>query len=803
MSLVALVATATVGYMVYRGALDSLMNSAGDRVEHTSETIVLRTWGTLDAIGDDVKFLARTPQARGIVRATLEGGYDRMWSIHDDEWGTLLADLMREFLESRSAFLQARLIGLGNDGRELVRVERRRGRAVFADVETLASLGDEEYVTEAVELPEGNLYFSEVLRSDGSGDIPKNLPIVHISTPVYSEAGEVFGVVAVTVDFMEVLAPVQRQVDENQTLYVANSMGEVLLISEGSEGAQRVRPDSLQSLFPEAEQLIAGEPTDIRMLEARLGRETRGIAYFEEVSLSSSSLSPSLLIGISEPHETILTGVRRIRNQSAAITLLLCLAAVLVALGSARYFTTPLRQITKATSSFGEEGDSVALPVDRDDEIGILARSFEAMQAQIEDQIRVLEDDERLQRTILETSAEGIMVTDAEGRIETFNPAAETIFNRAASDVRGVSVGTLLSEHTLQDVIGDGRFETGRQMEVEGIRADGSRIPVLLLWSTFEWREERKITIFVQDITERKRAEDAQADLVKALESERKRLRELSATLESRVRDRTAELERLNLDLEASNRELREIAKVASHDLQEPLRKLRSFADLLQREYGESLDEQGRFYARRIYGLAERMSRLIADLLAFSRVTATPRQSQRIELNDLVRGLAAEIDASRPELDVAFEIASLPPVEADPLQMRELFAHLLENAVNFRRADTMPRVQVRPLDGDGGADEFCRIEVSDNGVGFDPKYADRIFAPFERLIDGRRVSSIVPSGDGDSLDASLGEWAGEVRRGTGMGLTICRRIAENHGGSITARSTPGEGSTFVVTLPKA
>src|SRR5690606_17371167 len=336
--------------------------------------------------------------------------------------------------------------------------------------------------------------------------------------------------------------------------------------------------------------VIADQPTDIRMLEAPLGRETRGIAAFEQITISSSLLAPELIIGVSEPHETILSGVRRVRNESAAITLLFCLLAVALALGSARYLTTPLRRITKAASSFGTDDDRVALPVDRDDEIGVLARSFEAMQAQIADQIRVLEDEERRQRTILETSAEGIIVEDAEGRGEIYNLAADTL------------------------------FDGGHAMEGEGIRKDGSRVPLLLLWSTFEWRGERKLTLFFQDITERKEAEEAQANLVRELEAERRRLRELSETLEVRVQSRTAELERLNRDLEASNRELREIAKVASHDLQEPLRKLRSFADLLQREYSDALDEEGRFYAHRIYGLAERMSRLIADLLAFSRV---------------------------------------------------------------------------------------------------------------------------------------------------------------------------------------
>lgn len=795
-SLVALVATATVGYMVYSGARETLIEGAFDRVRHTSETIELRTFATLSAIGDDVQFLRTTPPVEGIVRAKLKGGLDPMWSIYDDEWGTFLADLMKSFLESRSAYLRARFISLAENGRELVRVERRNGHAEFADPATLDRNLDATYVHAAAELPAGQLYYSDVVRNDEDNGIPLNLPILHIATPVFSNAGAVFGVVVVTVDFMEVLGPVQTQIDENQTMYVARSDGEILLVS--GQAAAGVPPGQrrLQEMFPRAAELVAGEPTQIRMLDARLGKERLGIVYFEEVALSSRPGAPSMIIGVSEPHETILAGVRSIRNQSAAITFLLCLAAVAVALVTSRRLTNPLRRITRATSSFGD-GDRVALPVDRDDEIGHLARSFEAMQAQIEDQIRVLEDEERRQRTILETAAEGIIVTDGEGRIETFNPAAESIFDRTAGDVSGQTVDSLLPHRIVEPIIA-GKADLGTVFETDGFRADGSRVPVLLLWSSFEWRGERKITLFVQNISERRQAEEAQADLVDELEAERRSLRELSSTLEQRVRERTAELERLNRDLEASNRELREIAKVASHDLQEPLRKLRSFADLLETEYAASLDEDGRFYARRIFQLAERMSRLIGDLLAFSRVTTTPRQFETVDLCALLHDVVTEVERSSPELEATFDIQPLPSVEADPTQMRELFSNLIDNAIAYRRPDAPPRICLRSsTSGDGGLDGYCRIEVADNGIGFDQKYVDRIFAPFERLVDGKRHGARAPK------EEVLPPSVAVAGSGTGMGLTICRRIVENHGGSITAHSTPGKGSTFVVTLPLA
>lgn len=781
-SLVALVATAAVGYMVYSGAEDSLIDAASDRVAHTAETVSVRLWATLGGIGDDIRFLAKTPPVRGIVRAKLKRGFDPMWSMHDDEWGEQLAEIFRSLLESRSSYLQLRFIGLANNGRELVRAERRNGHAVFAEPSNLSAHGEAPYVQVASQLPPGALYLSEVTDSEGEDGIPPGTPILHVATPIFSDAGEPFGVLVVTVEIRSMMAPLGPMIDPNQTLYVASSSGNLLSVAgrlaNGDEEAINARWDRLR---PALREVITGSPTEIRMLDARLGEETRGIAYFEEVALDPSHDSSTLLIGVTEPHDTILAGVRRVRNQSAIITLLLSLAALGAALGASGYLTKPLRQITRAVSNFGGDRQKVSLPVDRTDEIGLLARSFESMEQQIELQMSVLEDEERRQRTILETSAEGIIVVGADGRIEAFNPAAEEIFRTSSSDVMGESLEKLTPVTAVASLLDNPHQKGGTtELETVAIRADGEEIPISILWSEFEWRDERKLTVFVQDISERKEAERSQERLVRELETERERLRKLSETLEERVRDRTRDLELLNRELEVTNRELREIASVASHDLQEPLRKLRAFADLLGTEYHDVLDEGGRFYTQRIFGLSERMSNLINDLLAFSGVISTPAPYRNVDLSRVANDVVGGLQRSIRESGAVVDIGPLPEIEGDPAQLRELFEQLIENALVYRRPNVPPEIVIRGSIRNDGIREsdptIGIIEVSDNGVGFDEKYAGRIFAPFEKL-------------------------AGRSTEGTGMGLTICRRIVENHRGTIMAQSTPGEGSTFIVTLP--
>jgi PAS domain S-box-containing protein len=235
-------------------------------------------------------------------------------------------------------------------------------------------------------------------------------------------------------------------------------------------------------------------------------------------------------------------------------------------------------------------------------------------------------------------------------------------------------------------------------------------------------------------------------------------------------------LEALTQELERSNRELQEFASVASHDLQEPLRKIRTFGDRLKQRSAASLDEQARDYLERMQSAAARMQRLIEDLLSFSRIAGRPPQPEPIHLDKIAHEVVADLEGRMAETGGKIEIDALPSIEADPTQMRQLLQNLIGNALKFHKPNEPPQVKVSGSIK-SASPASCEIVVTDRGIGFDEKYLDRIFAVFQRL-HGR-----------------------SEYEGTGMGLAICRRIVERHGGSITARSKPGEGATFIVTLP--
>ncbi|MGD8276766.1 MAG: two-component regulator propeller domain-containing protein [Gemmatimonadota bacterium] len=251
------------------------------------------------------------------------------------------------------------------------------------------------------------------------------------------------------------------------------------------------------------------------------------------------------------------------------------------------------------------------------------------------------------------------------------------------------------------------------------------------------------------------------------LERERRRL---EALVEKHTRDLAEKNERL---LE-SNRELEHFAYVASHDLQEPLRKIRAFSDRITRRYTSLLDEQGRDYLGRMSSAAARMQTLIDDLLSLSRVTTRQREAEPIDLNALALDVVGDLEVRLRTTDGRVELGDLPTIEGDPVQIRQIFQNLIGNALKFHRPDEAPVVRVGSVPTRPGAVE---LRFEDNGIGFDSADAERVFQPFQRLHSRQEYE------------------------GTGIGLAICRKIAERHRGSIRVESSPGKGSVFTVSLP--
>lgn len=233
--------------------------------------------------------------------------------------------------------------------------------------------------------------------------------------------------------------------------------------------------------------------------------------------------------------------------------------------------------------------------------------------------------------------------------------------------------------------------------------------------------------------------------------------------------------------LEQKNRELEDFAAIASHDLQEPLRKIRVFGDMLVSKCGPFLDQGARDTVERMKQAASRMSKLIDSLLTYSRVSTKAQPLKTVDLNEVVRTAMSNLEIRLGETQGEVSFGDLPVVKADENQMIQLFQNLIGNALKFRQDGIRPRIKIGfKSPGEGSALEkasLYEICVEDNGIGFDQKWGERVFQPFERL-HGRSEFE-----------------------GVGMGLAICRKIVERHGGTIEATGAPESGTSFIFTLP--
>ena len=368
-----------------------------------------------------------------------------------------------------------------------------------------------------------------------------------------------------------------------------------------------------------------------------------------------------------------------------------------------------------------------------------------------------------------------IFMLDRSGRVASWSPAAERIHGYRAEGIVGEHFSRFYPDddiergrpaEALRRAAADGRFED----EGWRIRQDGSRFWVNVIIAPLRDQAGRLLGFskISRDLTERKRADEE-------LRNHRDRLARANEVLEAEIAERKRAEERLRqtaADLARSNRDLEQFAYVASHDLQEPLRMVAVHVQMLERRYRDRLDDRALQCLSRAADGSRHMHALIKDLLAYARAGTQLKETEVVDgatvFDVAVDHLAEAVRESKADVTRG----DLPSVRGDSTQLVQLFQNLIGNALKFR-AERPPRVRVEAV-ADGN---WWRFSVRDNGIGIDARFHNRLFEIFQRL-HGR-----------------------DKYPGTGIGLAICKRIAERHGGRIWLESAPGEGTTFFFTLP--
>ena len=363
-----------------------------------------------------------------------------------------------------------------------------------------------------------------------------------------------------------------------------------------------------------------------------------------------------------------------------------------------------------------------------------------------------LRQNEMRTRSIIDTANDAFVAIDAGDVIKDWNPQAELTFGWKREE----AVGRSLAETVIPPARREAHLEglhryvlTGegpmlnRRVELEGLHKDGHLFPVEMTISPIRWGRSHIFSAFVRDITERKQAEEALAH-------------------------QTRELTRINSELE-------DFTHSVSHDLKEPLRGIEAFAGFIAEDYADKLDEQGQGYVHVLRESAVRMKDLIDDLLQLSRIGRTRLEQAPVGMSSLVKDVSLELSFALQEKHVELLIdPDMPTVPCDPARMREVFKNLISNAVKYNDKP-QPKIAVGCRSDNGG----FTFAVRDNGIGIAPEFHEKIFKIFQRLHHR------------------------EEYEGTGVGLAICKKVVEAHGGGIWVESAPGEGTTFLFTIPRS
>jgi PAS domain S-box-containing protein len=351
-------------------------------------------------------------------------------------------------------------------------------------------------------------------------------------------------------------------------------------------------------------------------------------------------------------------------------------------------------------------------------------------------------------RGLLESAPDAIVIIDEQARISQVNKQVESMFGYERGELIDQPIEMLIPErfrghhvaHRDAYIASPRTRPMGAGLELFGRRRDGTEFPVEISLSPLETPGGTLITSIIRDVSDRKRVE--------------------------------ADLKQAAAELESSNAELEQFAYVASHDLQEPLRMVASYTQMLARRYQGKLDEDAdEFIAYAVDG-ATRMQALINDLLAYSRVGTRGREFEPTDTAAIVDQVMADLNLAAEEAGAQVTRGPLPIVRGDTVQLGQLFQNLIANAIKFR-GERPPVVDVTAR----REGTMWRFAVRDNGIGIDPEYSERIFVIFQRL----HARAEYP--------------------GTGIGLAICKKIVERHGGRVWLESRPGEGTTFWFTIP--
>ncbi|MBI5042542.1 MAG: PAS domain S-box protein [Nitrospirae bacterium] len=577
--------------------------------------------------------------------------------------------------------------------------------------------------------------------------------VIYFASPVKDKNGNVFGVVVARMPIgklYDITGKAAGIHGEDTSVDLVDKNGLLLFSGYNRKGILKENFDEWETI---EKSMMNKKVGSIRRYSHHMGLKEENITVFanEEGYQDFKGNGWTLIMHI--PTAKAFAPAVELRDRVIAVSLPIIIFSIFIVLFFANSVVKPIIQLRDAAAEVGRGNLGIELKIKSRDEIGELTDSFNKMSKSLQETTVSRDYVDNIVRSMAET----LIVASLDGAIKTANRSALKLLGYREEELVGKPVNMiftaeerLFKEYDLNNLI---KIDSIRDTEKIYVAKNRRKIPVLFSAAILSDNNgmPQGIVCVAQDITEIKSANER--------------------------------LQKFSNELQRSNKELEQFAYIASHDLQEPLRKIKAFGERLKAKISNALDAQNRDYLERMQNAAERMEGLINGLLTFSRVTTSAQLFVSVDLKKVVQDVISDLEVRLEQTHGCIEADTLPVIDADPLQMRQLFQNLLSNALKFHKKNEPPLVKVYSSLLKGMADkalsnnEFCQIIVEDNGIGFDEKYLDRIFGVFQRLH-------------------SRSEY-----EGTGIGLAVCRKIVERHGGTITAKSSVGQGAMFIVGLP--
>lgn len=730
---ISLTSALVVGGINYFKLVETTKEKAIEDLVNETNKMALSLNFAFEQVKNDLLVVEGTPPVRGVIRCIVNKGPDPMDGSPFALWHKRLEMIFTSVMVSKPYCTQMRFIGIADNGKEILRVNRIDNKLYPVPLDKLQEKGNEPYFKAGIQLPEGSYSFSKVTYNREHGVVESTLtPTIRLILPVYYE-DDIFGLLVMNLNYEAFLQTQFDIVQPQKNTIIINQQGDYMPYLAD------VGPQKLELAGAYSEELpsfVTKMMQDSLAKASYQGKEE----FYTYQKVRFDPVNPSAYIGVilHLPNEELFSVANETRNDTLVISAGLMLLTLLASFGLAAQLTRPLPYMTQRLKLAKDNLHiDLQLPTHREDEIGELARAFNDLSL-------ALVNNKKRYQSILKNASDGVITFNQQGEVLEANPAVTQILGYNESELRRQNIQQLLpnlksldSAHPLVNT----KKITNKRTEVTLTGKDGVSIPVELSFSKISMVDNQIYTVFIRDISDRIKFEKERDGLIK--------------------------------ELEISNQELDNFAYVASHDLKAPLRVIDNASKWLEEDLEEFLNDDTRESLELLRNRVTRMEKLLDDLLDYSRIGRN--SDDRYKENVTAKELLLEIsDLLKPKegLKVVLD-DNLKDIEVKRMPLQQILLNLINNAIKHHDKET-GEIRVSAVDNDSN----IIFKVMDDGPGIAEEFHEKIFKMFQTLKPRDQVE------------------------GSGMGLAMVHKYLDLNGGKIDLESSPGKGSTFIITWPK-